>query len=221
MDASFLVSQLAVPAAPRFPPGPAATSGGVQAAGPGPSLTPVPPADEAAVRRFDRALAGAAPVPASDAVSAARSAAGPRSGDDLAGPEDLSRGPGLSPDGAPETAARPTLGDAILNGLGALTNDLRRAWDGVRRVPLPTEAAAAQAQAGQPPALGGAESGAGAEGVEGASNAAAGRSANGMPPVGELLELQRSMVEFAFLFEAVGKGTSKAIDNTNQLVKMQ
>ena len=42
-----------------------------------------------------------------------------------------------------------------------------------------------------------------------------------LPPVGEMLALQRNMVEFAFLFETIGKGTAKAIDNTNQLVKMQ
>ncbi len=42
-----------------------------------------------------------------------------------------------------------------------------------------------------------------------------------LPPLSEMMSLQRDMVEFAFLFETIGKGTAKAIDNTNQLVKMQ
>ncbi len=133
-------------------------------------------ADEAMVARFQRSLAGAG------------------ASDDLAGPQDLGAvgSPGAGP---ANPGAYRTFGDAILDGLGALSSQVQRAWNGVRGV-----GPADPNQPLDPNATG---------------------PVNALPKVGELMAMQRDMVEFSFMFEALGKGTSKAIDNTNQLVKMQ
>lgn len=130
--------------------------------------------------------------------------AGPLPGDDLAGPQDLRADEKVeSPDPA-NRGERRTVGDAILSGLGGLSRDLQNAWDSVRGV---SPGAKAEGGAKKNP--------------QGDHDAETPPPGAGLPRVKELLEIQRSMVEFSFLFEAVGKGTSKAIENTNQLVKMQ
>lgn len=134
------------------------------------------PADDGAVARFQRRLAGSGAA------------------DDLAGPQDLG-GIDAEGDGQRKPAGYRNVGDAILDGLDALSSQVQRAWNGVRGVdpmdpqqPLDPNAPPDQA---------------------------------GVPKISELMAMQRDMVEFSLMFEAMGKGTSKTIDNTNQLVKMQ
>lgn len=125
----------------------------------------------------------------------------------------------------------PNAGEAILRGLGALADDMQRVWRDIRRA-APTGAA-------QPPEsrlddpVGPMQDEASGDDLAGppqaedvslppgpASQLQPLQSAQ-MPTLGGLLAMQASMVKFAFLYEAVGKGTAKVIDNTNQLVKMQ
>lgn len=146
--------------------------------------------------------------------------------DDLAGPQDLGSGAAGPVDSAGAAdgqgaglrqGSSHNVGDSILRGLGALSRDLTRVWNDVRglggtlNAAEPLAARGAEVANAQPNA----NANASAHGVPGPSEAA------GSPRVGDLLAMQRSMVEFSFLFDAVGKGTSKAIEATNQLVKMQ
>lgn len=152
--------------------------------------------------------------------------------DDLAGPQDLGSGAAGPVDSAgaadgqgagQRQGSSHNVGDSILRGLGALSRDLTRVWNDVRglggtlNAAEPLAARGAEVANAQPNAQANANAhaNASAHGVPGPSEAA------GSPRVGDLLAMQRSMVEFSFLFDAVGKGTSKAIEATNQLVKMQ
>jgi hypothetical protein len=155
--------------------------------------------------------------------------------DDLAGPQDLGSGAAgpVDSSGAADgqgagqrQGSSHNVGDSILRGLGALSRDLTRVWNDVRGMggalnPLqaaqPAPARGSDVANPQPDvhANANANANASAHGVPGPSEAV------GSPRVGDLLAMQRSMVEFSFLFDAVGKGTSKAIEGTNQLVKMQ
>lgn len=142
--------------------------------------TPAPvsalPANDDAVARFQRSLEGG------------------NVSDDLAGPQDL-RGVGSADEASRRSGAHRNFGDAMLDGIDALSSQMQKAWNGVRGVdsvdpqqPLDPNAPLRNA---------------------------------GIPPIGELMAMQRNMVEFSLMYEAMGKGTSKTIDNTNQLVKMQ
>jgi len=154
--------------------------------------------------------------------------------DDLAGPQDLGSGAAGPVDSAgaadgqgagQRQGSSHNVGDSILRGLGALSRDLTRVWNDVRglggalNAAEPLAARGAEVANAQPNAQANANAhanaNASAHGVPGPSEAA------GSPRVGDLLAMQRNMVEFSFLFDAVGKGTSKAIEATNQLVKMQ
>lgn len=163
--------------------------------------------------------------------------------DDLAGPQDL--GPD-APDvaGAADAAdaaagqgagqrqgSSRNVGDSILRGLGALSRDLTRVWNDVRGQGLALHAAEPLTASGKEVAEAQSSTGASDSASNSSSNSASNSASTQVVPlqpeaanpsrVGDLLAMQRSMVEFSFLFDAVGKGTSKAIDGTNQLVKMQ
>ncbi len=155
--------------------------------------------------------------------------------DDLAGPQDLGSGAAGPVDSAgaadgqgagQRQGSSHNVGDSILRGLGALSRDLTRVWNDVRgfggapnalHAAEPGPARGGEVAHAQPnvDANANVKAKASAHEVSGPSEAA------GPPRVSDLLAMQRSMVEFSFLFDAVGKGTSKAIEASNQLVKMQ
>lgn len=194
MEGPLIVSQLA---------GLTADTGAGGGLGSSPALSPP---DDPSVSRFRRAMGQVLP------------------GDDLVGPADLPIGAGAGDLAANRLPQQRHIGEAILSGLGALSNDLQRAWNNLRApagvaVPGPAES---WVQPGQPAAS-----------ATDALRRHGGPAQEGAPPgsvpaaptapgsLSDLLTMQKSMIEFSFRFEALGKGTSKFIDNTNQLVKMQ
>lgn len=230
MDVTLVVSQLTESAAALEP----AAGGGAGSAAGGtlrglPSAEPAPDQDK--VVRFRRAMGEVLP------------------GDDLAGPQDLHPGvPGQAAraSGPPSTAPQRHVGDAILSGLNALSGDLQRIWSALQASapaassPAPARwvgpaesidltdpaehrvaAARVLGDERKTAAPEGSEGQEGQEGLESPESPDAAPQGNPMPRIADLLQMQRHMTEFAVLFEAAGKGTSKVIDNTNQLVKMQ
>jgi hypothetical protein len=135
----------------------------------------------------------------------------PITSDDLAQPEGPPGVPffGLTHKASPAVTPT-TAGDALLNSLGALSSEMQRAWQG-----LWTSASALQGRGvGAAGAEAGLPTGVAPDGAESAD-------APGLPSISQIIGIQVGLVEVSVMLEIAGKGTSKAIQNLNEMVKMQ